>query len=90
MQAVYVPYWVFAAETHTFWTADTSQTPAGAPLMTKVDDPNAPYRLYEGDVLINVYWTRAEARREQQKLESEAGSKPRPFTIKDKKGRIVL
>jgi predicted RNA-binding Zn-ribbon protein involved in translation (DUF1610 family) len=30
MQAVYVPYWVFAAETHTFWTADTSQTPPGA------------------------------------------------------------
>jgi predicted RNA-binding Zn-ribbon protein involved in translation (DUF1610 family) len=30
MQAVYVPYWVFAAETHTFWTADTSDTPAGA------------------------------------------------------------
>lgn len=30
MQAVYVPYWVFAADTHTYWTADTSQTPAGA------------------------------------------------------------
>jgi DNA-directed RNA polymerase subunit RPC12/RpoP len=28
--AVYVPYWVFAATTHTFWTADTSQTPGGA------------------------------------------------------------
>lgn len=30
MQAVYVPYWVFEAETHTYWTADTSQTPLGA------------------------------------------------------------
>lgn len=27
---VYVPYWVFAATTHTYWTADTNQTPAGA------------------------------------------------------------
>jgi hypothetical protein len=30
MTAVYVPYWVFEAQTHTYWTADTSQTPAGA------------------------------------------------------------
>ncbi len=30
MQPVYVPYWVFQANTHTNWTADTSQTPAGA------------------------------------------------------------
>lgn len=30
MTAVYVPYWVFAADTHTYWSADTSQTPAGA------------------------------------------------------------
>ncbi len=30
MTAVYVPYWVFQARTHTYWTADTSQTPAGA------------------------------------------------------------
>ncbi len=27
---VYVPYWVFAARVFTYWTADTSQTPAGA------------------------------------------------------------
>ncbi len=27
---VYVPYWVFEARTHTYWTADTSQTPLGA------------------------------------------------------------
>ena len=30
MQPVYVPYWVFQAQTHTYWTADTSQTPLGA------------------------------------------------------------
>jgi hypothetical protein len=30
LNAVYVPYWVFQASTHTFWTADTSQTPFGA------------------------------------------------------------
>ncbi len=28
--AVYVPYWAFSAKTHTYWTADTSRTPAGA------------------------------------------------------------
>lgn len=30
MRAVYVPYWVFEATTHTFWTADSSATPPGA------------------------------------------------------------
>ncbi len=30
MTPVYVPYWVFDAQTHTYWTADTSRTPAGA------------------------------------------------------------
>jgi hypothetical protein len=30
MTPVYVPYWVFSAETLTYWTADTDQTPAGA------------------------------------------------------------
>ena len=30
MTAVYVPYWVFSAHTFTYWTADSSQTPAGA------------------------------------------------------------
>ena len=58
--------------------------------MANNDDPNAPYKLYECDLLINIYWTRAEARREQQKLESEAGSEQRQFTIKDKQGRVVL
>ncbi len=27
---VYVPYWVFRASTHTYWTADSSHTPPGA------------------------------------------------------------
>jgi DNA-directed RNA polymerase subunit RPC12/RpoP len=27
---VYVPYWVFQAHTHTYWSADTSHTPPGA------------------------------------------------------------
>ncbi|NUQ66067.1 MAG: hypothetical protein HUU20_26700 [Pirellulales bacterium] len=30
MTPVYVPYWVFHAHTHTFWTADTDRTPPGA------------------------------------------------------------
>jgi DNA-directed RNA polymerase subunit RPC12/RpoP len=30
MTPVYVPYWIFRAKTHTYWTADTSNTPAGA------------------------------------------------------------
>ncbi len=30
MTPVYVPYWVFQAQTHTFWTADTNRTPPGA------------------------------------------------------------
>ena len=30
MVPVYVPYWVFAADVFTYWTADTSQTPYGA------------------------------------------------------------
>lgn len=28
--AVYVPYWVFQARTHSYWTADTNRIPAGA------------------------------------------------------------
>lgn len=28
--AVYVPYWVFSASTHTYWTADSGDTPFGA------------------------------------------------------------
>src|SRR4029079_2045216 len=30
MQPVYVPYWVFQARTHTYWTADSDRTPPGA------------------------------------------------------------
>src|SRR5436190_2082308 len=35
------------------------------------NDPNAPYKLYDGDKLIGTYLTRSEARRKQQRLESE-------------------
>jgi hypothetical protein len=30
LEPVYVPYWVFDATTHTYWTADSSATPGGA------------------------------------------------------------
>jgi hypothetical protein len=30
MRQVYIPYWVFEAETHTYWTADSSHTPPTA------------------------------------------------------------
>jgi DNA-directed RNA polymerase subunit RPC12/RpoP len=30
MSAVYVPYWVFAADVHTYWTADSGSPPFGA------------------------------------------------------------
>jgi hypothetical protein len=30
MRPVFVPYWVFDANTHTYWTADSSRTPPGA------------------------------------------------------------
>ena len=30
MRPVFVPYWVFSLNTHTYWTADSSQTPPGA------------------------------------------------------------
>ena len=36
------------------------------------DDPRAPYKVYEGDELKGTYATRAEARRAQQRLESQA------------------
>jgi hypothetical protein len=58
--------------------------------MANDDDPNAPYKLYDGDERIGTYRTRAEARRAQQKLESEAGSERRLFTIKGNLDRIVL
>jgi hypothetical protein len=55
------------------------------------NDPNAPYKLYDGDKLIGTYLTRSEARRKQQQLESEPGSeRPEFVIIKDKRGRIVL
>jgi hypothetical protein len=63
---------------------------AGAAPMANDDDPPAPYKLYDGDERIGTYRTRAEARRAQQKLESEAGSERRLLTIKDNLDRIVL
>ncbi len=30
MTPIYVPFWVFEADTHTYWTADSSHTPPGA------------------------------------------------------------
>jgi hypothetical protein len=56
------------------------------------DDPRAPYKVYEGDELKGTYATRAEARRAQQRLESQAaGSEPqRNFIIRDNLERVVI
>jgi hypothetical protein len=53
--------------------------------MARVDEPRAPYKVYEDAELKGTYPTRAEARRAQQQLEGEAsGSEPqRHFIIKD-------
>jgi hypothetical protein len=60
--------------------------------MANDDDPNAPYKVYEGDELKGTYATRAEARRAQQRLENQAaGSMPqRSFIIKDNLERVVI
>ena len=60
--------------------------------MAKDDDPSAPYKVYEGDQLKGTYATRAEARRAQQRLESQAaGSEPqRNFIIRDNLERVVV
>jgi hypothetical protein len=52
--------------------------------MAQDHDPNAPYTLYNHDVLIGTYRTRAEARRKQQELEDEAAPEQRLYVIKDK------
>jgi hypothetical protein len=56
------------------------------------DDPRAPYKVYEGEELKGTYPTRAEARRAQQRLESQAaGSEPqRNFIIRDNLERVVM
>jgi hypothetical protein len=56
------------------------------------DNPRAPYKVYEGDELKGTYPTRAEARRAQQRLESQAaGSEPqRHFVIKHVLERVVM
>jgi hypothetical protein len=53
--------------------------------------PMLPTRVYEGDELRGTYATRAEARRAQQQLESQAaGSEPqRNFIIRDNLERVV-
>jgi hypothetical protein len=55
------------------------------------DDPRAPYKVFEGDELKGTYATRAEARRRQQQLESQAeGLKlARHFVIKDNLDQVV-
>jgi hypothetical protein len=81
-----------------------SQPPATGPLIDSfgsvasfedgtrpmTDDPDSPYKLYDGDKLVGTYVFRAEARRAKQKLEDEAGEKQRLCFIKDKHDRIVL
>ena len=56
------------------------------------DDPRAPYKVYKGDELKGTYATRAEARRAQQRLESQAaGLAPqRNFIIRDNLERVVM
>ena len=51
-----------------------------------------PTAVYEGDELKGTYATRAEARRAQQRFESQAaGSEPqRSFIIKDNLERVVI
>ena len=59
--------------------------------MAKDNDPRAPYKVYEGDELKGTYATRAEARRAQQQLESQAAdSENRNFTIRDNLERVVI
>jgi hypothetical protein len=55
------------------------------------DDPRAPYKVFEGDELKGTYATRAEARRRQQQLESQArdSEPPRHFVIKDNLDQVV-
>jgi hypothetical protein len=60
--------------------------------MAKDDDPRAPYKVYEGDELKGTYATRAEARRAQQLLGSQAASSEpqRNFIIRDNLERVVI
>jgi hypothetical protein len=59
--------------------------------MAQDDDPRAPYKVYEGDELKGTYATRAEARRRQQQLESQAeDAEPACyFVIKDNLDQVV-
>jgi hypothetical protein len=57
-------------------------------MMDENEDPRAPYKVYEGDELKGTYATRAEARRRQQRLESEHPN--RHFSIKDVDGEVAM
>jgi hypothetical protein len=58
--------------------------------MAQDDDPHASYKVYEGAELKGTYATRAEARRRQQQLESQAAGTQRNFIIKDSQRRVVI
>jgi hypothetical protein len=47
------------------------------------DDPRAPYTVYEGNECKGPYPTRAEARRAQQRLESEAAQESAPTRLEN-------
>jgi len=55
------------------------------------DDPRAPYKVFEGQEVKGTYTTRAEARRRQQQLESQAeeSEPPHRFIIKDNLDQVV-
>src|SRR5262245_23895426 len=53
---------------------------AETPLMANKDDPNAPYKLYDGDELVGTYRTRAKRNGSNSKLESKAGFERRLFS----------
>jgi hypothetical protein len=59
--------------------------------MAKNDDPRAPYKVFEGEEVKGTYTTRAEARRRQQQLESQAeeSEPPHRFIIKDNLDQVV-
>src|SRR4051812_41820599 len=80
-----------SAKNSSAWRWRTSCRPASLN-MAKDDDPRAPYKVYEGEELKGTYATRAEARRAQQRFESQAaGSVPRRnFIIRDNLERVVV
>jgi hypothetical protein len=60
--------------------------------MATNDDPRAPYKVFEGDELRGTFFTRAEARRCLQQIESgqENRSEPRPpVRMLDRDGHVA-